>query len=87
MMITDSSSDLRVAQSSRAKVLCPEHRYVELSVAEPTIGVPWGPLTPHNRGPFNQLMSLSGGRKCPRRSWGGSTDSRASSFSVGSARR
>ncbi len=57
----------------------------------------WGPLgvhftvvsanTPHHyEAPFSKAISLSGGRKTPRRSCGGTMASIASSFSVGSPR-
>ncbi len=48
------------------------------------------PTTPHNHGPVRDGRSaasnLSGARKRPRRRAGGSTESIASSFAVGSAR-
>ncbi len=49
-----------------------------------------GRTTPHNQRPFrvglSDSSSLSGARKRPRRRFGGSTFSMASSFALGSAR-
>ena len=43
-------------------------------------------IPPHYEAPFSRAINLSGGRKTPRRSRGGTMASIASSFSVGSPR-
>ena len=47
----------------------------------------WPAATTHNYRRFSRAMSLSGGVKLPFRRLGGTTASRVSSFSTGSARR